>query len=369
MTFMHKVARKSKLVIASALIAVGLTAVGAFALSPAKAYAAACDNVNIIRCGLEGSTTNGYINSLQSVYEKNSDNGHSDIRKVMNWSGLSTAEVENMSTSNTKLGTIYRNGDVKVNGKVVATDAWVSARFTEGSGFTKISDGVWARKTTTSFANASQQVLVHYDGDTVDSVVIIDCGNAVKVTPVKPEAPKPEPKPVASLSCDNLNAVPVANNSRSYRFTVNAALKNTTIQSYTFKFSDGTTKTVTTSRTAAETTHTFKDYAKTYTAKVYINGADQKNVSATDCEVRVTTPAAPVKPVEECKPGIPVGDERCEETVIPETPDTPVTVVEEEEEPEELAAAGPAGIVGLFAGTSVLGALGHRFIRNRFNRG
>jgi hypothetical protein len=263
-------------------ITIGLTVVtlvGAIAgvqiSQTAQASAAeACDKVNIIYCGLDGNNDETYAAALKAAYNKGSNNGHDDLQAVYNWSGATASDIAGLSATNTKVGTLYRNGDVKVGGDVVATDAWVSARFTEGDGFVKIKDGVWARKTTTSFANPSARVLVHYDeNNQVDFVVMVDCGNAVKVTPVKVKPPVVTP-PVQECK----PGVPVG------------------------------------------------------------------------------SPACT-----ECKPGVPAGSTECNPTPVVETP-APV------EAPTELVNAGPGAIVGMFAGTSALGAIGHNLISRRRNR-
>jgi len=289
MKLFTKLARKSKLLIAGAVLAIAIAAVGTVGFSPAKALAASCDQVNIIHCGLNGSSLSGYIGSLKDIYGTDNDNGHRDLQAIFAWAGLSSSDVYNMNTDNTKLGTLYRDGTVKVNGETVATDAWVTARFDGGDGFVKVKDGVWARKTTTSFANASVQVLVHYNGNVVDSVVMINCGNAVKVTPVKP-------KPV--LKCELLKGA-ATSTTLTYTFTATASASNTKIVKYVFDFGDSTTTPVVTSATTASTTHKFAAYSKSYTVKVTVYGTDGSNTNS-NCAVTITTPPAPVKPALVC---------------------------------------------------------------------
>lgn len=388
MTFMQKVARKSKFVIASALIAVGLLAVATVTFAP-RVAAAACDTVNIIHCGLTGSSTQENINSLKSIYTKNSDNGHADIRAVYNWAGWSTSDINGMTTTNTKSGTLYRNGDIKVGGKVVARDAWVSARFTEGQGFVKVKDGVWARKTTTSLEHDTYKVLVHFNSNgTFDTATMIDCGNAVRATntvktvqPAPAPAPTPAPAPVAppattpreaEVACISLTATPVADQTRTYRFTARAVAVNTTITNYVINFGDNTpVANVKTSATTATAVHTYPESPTGFNASVGVGTVDKPPITSVSCKIRVTvapatevpevvvpeteTPAAATpETVEECEPGIPLGDARCEEDGV--------TV----DESQELVAAGPGAIAaGIFAGTSILGAYGYTLFQKR----
>lgn len=434
MKLFSKIAQKSKLVIAGSLTGVILAAGVVIGIAHAPvAYAASCDKVNIIYCGLEGSNASDYISSFQKLYEKNNDNGHQDLQAIFNWAGISDSDAKNMNTSNTKVGTLYRNGDIKVDGTVVASDAWVSARFTEGNGFTKIKDGVWARKTTTSLAADTYKVIVHFNADgTFDAAVMVDCGNAVKATKKTP------PKPV--LKCVKVTGAQ-AGAPLKYTFTAEASAENTTIESYTFKYSDGVTNTVKTSATKATDTRTFSDYGKTYSVTVTVKGAD----GSTTCQASITTPPAPTKPELTCDllTAAPVqgkdlvytftakatptkttitdyvfdfgdgqtktiktnaisassgehtyaaGDKTytatvtvnskdiqnvtsvtCKTTVTPTQPCVPTETQDEDcnevdQLPEELANSGPGAVVGLFAGTSVLGAGAHYLIRRRTNR-
>ncbi len=289
MKLFTKLARKSKLLIAGAVLAVAIATVGTVGFSPAKALAASCDQVNIIHCGLNGSSLGGYIGSIKDIYNTNNDNGHTDLQAIFAWAGLSSADVSNMNTDNTKLGTLYRDGTVKVNGETVATDAWVSARFNGGDGFVKIKDGVWARKTTTSFENASVQVLVHYNGNLVDAVVMINCGNAVKVTPVRPV-----------LKCEKLTGA-ATSTALTYSFTATASARNTQIVKYVFDFGDNSLiRPVLTNATTTTVTHKFAAYSKSYTVRVTVYSADDSNTNA-NCAVTITTPPAPIKPALVCK--------------------------------------------------------------------
>lgn len=63
--------------------------------------------------------------------------------------------------------------------------------------------------------------------------------------------------------------------------------------------------------------------------------------------------------VKECKPGIPVGDKRCEDT--PPTPPTTTTP----ETPAPLPSTGPASILGGLVGTSSLGLGVHHYLASR----
>jgi hypothetical protein len=92
--------------------------------------------------------------------------------------------------------------------------------------------------------------------------------------------------------------------------------------------------------------YTFNDFDKhTVTASKVTFVVDGQDVGVItpegDCQASVTRNKTP-----ECKPGIPVGDSRCQE--LPHT--------------------GPAGMAGLFAGVSAAGAAAHRWISSRKRR-
>jgi hypothetical protein len=202
----NTVINKSKFVLAAAMVVGTVAASVAGFASNNYAYAATnCDKVNIVYCGITGNDAASYIASFKNIYSSNKS-GHAtsptvkkdytDLKTVYDWAGVTSSAVSSMSTANTKVGTLYKDGRIVVDGKTVATNAWVSARFTSGSGFTHVAGNVYARKTTTSFAESSAKVLVHFTNNQMDFALMTDCANAVKATPIKPETPKTPETPV-----------------------------------------------------------------------------------------------------------------------------------------------------------------------------
>ncbi|MCA9327910.1 PKD domain-containing protein, partial [Candidatus Saccharibacteria bacterium] len=280
--------KKVKLSFVAGLTMFGLLVGATGVVATNTVSAQSCDKVNIIYCGLNGSSASGYISSLRNIYNNNKDTyGNTDIKAVMRWSGFTDAKIKGMNTGNTKVGTLYRNGDIKVGGKLVANNTWVSARFGAGqAGFKHVEGNVWARLTTTSFANPSVPVLIHYNADGVpDAGVMVHCGNALQFHPTVP------PKP--SLVCDNLSKDVVEGSMRrTYTFTAQASAKHTTITNYVFNFGDGKSQTVNTSKEKATTKeHTYAP-GKTYTATVTVNSKDVKGVTSKDCKISVVVPKA-----------------------------------------------------------------------------
>jgi len=130
------------------------------------------------------------------------------------------------------------------------------------------------------------------------------CATTVTITP--PASPV--------YTCDALTKTLVSSKDSTtdtYSFNGSASASNgATITGYTLDFGDGKSFT---GATVANVTHDYAQGGKTYTAKltatVLVNG-QTKTVTSDDCAVSLTT----TPPVQECKPGIPMGDTRCNET-------------------------------------------------------
>lgn len=158
------------------------------------------------------------------------------------------------------------------------------------------------------------------------------------------EKPTPPP-PVQVLKCESLNVVHLENH--KFRFTAKGSVQNgATINGYVYNFGDGNSNTHNTNSAVDTIDHTY-DKPGNYTAMVSVkgnvNGKDQI-VTSDHCKVKVSIPESPVVPP----------------TVTPVTP-TPVTPAS-----GSLPNTGAEGLFGLFAGTSAIGTVVHRFISRRF---
>lgn len=158
------------------------------------------------------------------------------------------------------------------------------------------------------------------------------------------EKPTPPP-PVQILKCESLNVVHLENH--KFRFTAKGSVQNgATINGYVYNFGDGNSNTHNTNSAVDTIDHTY-DKPGSYTAMVSVkgnvNGKDQI-VTSDHCKVKVNIPESPVVPP----------------TVTPVTP-TPVTPAS-----GSLPNTGAEGLFGLFAGTSAIGTVVHRFISRRF---
>ncbi len=261
-----------------------LLAIGSLLTLYAPKAFALCDKVNIVYCGLSGSNAQGYIDSLRNYYSTSRDSyGNTDIRGILQWGGWNDGNINALDTNNTRLGTLYRDGRIIVDGREVANTTWVTARFSGGAGFQHISGNVYSRLTTTSFKYETKQVLIHFGADgNADAGIITDCGNTIKFTVV------PVPKPVVT-DCTGLTATVVDLSKFSYTFTAAARAENATLTGGSFDFGDGTKANGTVSGTNVLVNHQYAqsgDYTITATVTFSAGGA---NTSKT-CQTEVSTP-------------------------------------------------------------------------------
>lgn len=162
------------------------------------------------------STRNYNVNSIlnggaMSVTELQQDyNADTKAQTVYSWYGISRADINDMKNT-AVAGTAHKNGEVRVNGKVVATNA-TSAGYNSGAGRNKVThNGV------TFYDSASQNVFV---GEKIDAYVVLNehgqfkyavlasCGNPMKANNVVP-APKPVEKPVEKPTPTPVTPTPV----------------------------------------------------------------------------------------------------------------------------------------------------------------
>lgn len=184
--------------------------------------------------------------------------------------------------------------------------------------------------------------------------------------------------PTPVYSCDSLVTNRISRT--EHNFTGRATARNgATIVNYTFDFGDGSQQTVTNPVNVRHTYVRDATYTTTMTVKVKVSGVDRV-VGSNNCKVQVIVSPNECKPgipvgddrcKEECKPGIPVGDDRCKEECRPGIPVgddrcTPCEIPGKEhlpknspdcvevEIPEELPQTGPMDFIGGALGLSSL---------------
>ena len=365
----HFVASKS-LIVAAATLVLGAAATFGVITAQKSNAANSCDKVNVVYCGTHS------IDDFKAAYNSNKS-GHAssptvkkdytDLKKIYAAFGITESSVNSMNSSNTVVGTVYRDGRVVVNGKVVATDAKVAARFEANNSTPIAGTNAYTRYTKDDFKDDSAKAYVRIENGKMVYAILIDCGNPVTGTP-----PPTPPKPEASYVCDVLRISKQVNRT-TYEFEVQGSAKNADITGYKFDFGDGKTGSVASNQQKATTNH---EYAKagTYTVKatlvVKADGKTKESQTA-DCKVKVGVKS------EECKPGVPVGSKECEDNcTVPgkedlpkdspkckedETPETPTTP----ETPKEIPQTGATAALAGFAGLSSIGGATAYYMNSR----
>jgi hypothetical protein len=214
---------------------------------------------------------------------------HTDIQAALNdpnWGHATPALISGMSTANTKLGVSKNDGKIYVDGQVVGTDMWVSARWNSSCStpFKHVEGSVYVHSYTCFFNDTTSQVptLVHFDSTgKADFAVWSLCDNVLTFKPVTP------PTSTKSVTCDSLTAEPgtvnTANGTLDYSFMAKATPTNTSIVSYVFDYGDGTQSTITNNQTSAGGTHTYQqsNITQNLTAKVTVNASGATPQSCT----------------------------------------------------------------------------------------
>ncbi len=152
-----------------------------------------CDKYSIIKCG---TMTSGEIRSEYDSNNASNDNGstttQSDIKKVFSHFGISRSEL----SGSFKPGIVYKNGNVTVDGKVVATDAMMGARHLGG----KAIAGTTASEVSVSQMGDSQTALVKFDANGKFLFAVMKpCGNPVTAKPKVTPPPTPPKTPSVTV--------------------------------------------------------------------------------------------------------------------------------------------------------------------------
>ena len=262
-------------------ISLGIAIIGGVWLaSPSKA--AKCSEFNVVSCG----TYNIY--SVREAYNR------TDVRSIYNHAGVTDSMVNNAAP---KTGTVYRDGRIVVDGRVVGTAArtfQAKAGTLQHSPEGMVNYGgtmYYQYPISHSFVNRNGTVLVESEeifawfdnnGKFVAGV-IKSCGNPIWTYNPTPPPAKP------SLTCDALQKTEVSRD--TFKFSTKATAKDgASVTSYTYNFGDGTTQTT----TSSEIQHT---YAKpgNYKVTVTVNGKEGSDVQKTSqgCQTQITVKPEP----------------------------------------------------------------------------
>jgi len=272
----------SKLLVAALFVSLTGVALSAnFATGSAPVSAATCNTNNIMPCGY------GTISDFVNTYKANAAGDYPAIYAAY---GLAPSEIDHLGQT-AKMGMAYRDGTVKVDGKVVATNAVSLGREKKSYSQTVTIGGKTYYQDRDQDAFLSDiPALVLMNGDQFEFAALTACGNPVKGTPTG-QPPQ--------YSCDMLKPKQINRTTFSYTTDV-TALHGATVSKLVYDFGDGTTQTA--NRGDQVITH---EYAKegTFTTKVTVyvsvNG-ETKTVTAAQCAKPVEVKPIPETPAYAC---------------------------------------------------------------------
>ena len=232
---------------------------GIWLASPSQA--AGCNSFNVVYCGTHS------MSELQTAYSR------TEIKELYKQWYITETMVQ--GSSNMREGVVDANGNITVDGRVVATNAITvqskaGTRQPQPQRSYKTSNGYSYYQYTTgqSFVDGPKSYKMYAWFDNSGSFitgVIKDCGNPVWGNPTTPPA-----KPV--LTCDALQVTEISRN--TFKFSVKATAKGgASITSYTYNFGDNNIKTT----NSSEIQYT---YAKegNYKVTVTVNGKETGEV-------------------------------------------------------------------------------------------
>ena len=232
---------------------------GIWLASPSQA--AGCNSFNVVYCGTHS------MSELQTAYSR------TEIKEL--YKEWYVTETMVQGGSNMREGVVDANGNITVDGRVVATNAITvqskaGTRQPQPQRSYKTSNGYTYYQYTTgqSFVDGPKSYNIYAWFDNNGSFitgVIKDCGNPVWGNPTTPPA-----KP--ALTCDALQVTEISRN--TFKFSVKATAKGgASITSYTYNFGDNNIKTT----NSSEIQYT---YAKegNYTVTITVNGKETGEV-------------------------------------------------------------------------------------------
>lgn len=257
--------------------------------APNKAASAGdCSDNAIVTCG--ASSASDLIAKIKA------DKG-GDLAAIYAAYGLPAGEYERFASS-AKRGVVYKDsGEVKVDGQTVGVASKSIGRVSKSYSQPVNIDGkTYHESKSTDVMQSDADVMVLFDANgNAQAIVINDCGNPVKVTPV-------------NASCENLT-IAATSDKLKYTLTVSAATTpagSVPIQGYNFVVKDADGKTVdskaSTATAATDSYVTTVPGPGTYSVEASVRTAHGTKVS-TACtgKIVVETPPPTPTPTAECK--------------------------------------------------------------------
>lgn len=246
-----------------------------------------CDSFSIVKCGTMNADE---MRKEYDTFGTSAGNGSTlrqgDIHKVYSAMGISRANLN----GSFKSGVVYKNGDIKVDGKVVARNAKTAARNLGGNPIAGTSAGI----VDASKMGSAQTALVKFKANgEFDFAVMKPCGNPVKATPVPVKHP--------SAKCEGISKNKVSRN--VFTFDGKASVKDgAKIKSYTFtarneKGKVVATKTVKTDNLKANSGKMTFDKPGTYKVRLTVDSTAGKDLTSEHCVTEINVNPEP-------KPGV-----------------------------------------------------------------
>jgi len=271
---------KKLYIVAAAIIAMGAVVIANLSGTTSQAVRDArdCNNNSIVYCGALS----------QSELLKNYDaNKTKDLKAIYDYYGISRDDMAG-KTSQVKMGKMYKDGRIVVDGKTVATGAHsVGRQYAKNTKKVVINGKTYYERTDASGFNTDYiDAFVLMRNGEFYRAILTSCSNPVVATPT----PKPTPKPQPSCECESVKAEKKTRD--TYLFTASAKVKNgAKIVKYHFDFGDGKKE----SSTSNIIEHTYEkpgNYKITLTIDVKMNG-EVKTVTGGDCKTEITVAEAP----------------------------------------------------------------------------
>ena len=249
---------------------------GIWLASPSQAVG--CNSFNVVYCGTHS------MSELQTAYSR------TEIKEL--YKEWYVTETMVQGGSNMREGVVDANGNITVDGRVVATNAITvqskaGTRQPQPQRSYKTSNGYTYYQYTTgqSFVDGPKSYNIYAWFDNNGSFitgVIKDCGNPVWGNPTTPPA-----KP--ALTCDALQVTEISRN--TFKFSVKATAKGgASITSYTYNFGDSNIKTT----NSSEIQYTYAQEGN-YTVTITVNGKETGEVKRQNpnCQKTVTVKPEP----------------------------------------------------------------------------
>jgi ubiquitin len=262
------------------------------------------------------------------------NNGNPDDQAgVMAHFGLPSSSYDRFKNE-AVMGVAKMNGDIVVDDEVVMKNAWSIGRvqFSYSQPYPIDGVGSYFKSAHTDVLQNEVPVMVLFDGSgAVETAVLTSCGN-----PVMGE------KVISSAECKDLRKVPVKEKENTYSFTTDVNTEGLA-DIVKVEYFANDEKFAEEENPATPVTKTFTENA-TVEARVTVRfpGGATKVLPSELCKEVVEVKKPEIKPAAVEKPK-------------PQQPKVEAVKVE-----EKLPVTGPESALGIFVGTSLAGAIGHR---------